>query len=55
MIDFLEFIHIFKLFYIAACNIEVDIPFVSIIQLLKTIEFKRIHYALILWACDFIK
>lgn len=55
VVDFLELIHSLKLLDIASCDIEVNIPLISVIQLQKAIVFKRIYNAFVLWATNFVK
>lgn len=55
MVDFLEFVHSLKLLDIASCDVEVNIPLISIVQLQKSIVFKRIHDAFVLWTTNFVK
>lgn len=55
MIHFLEFVHVLKFLEVDAGYIEVDIPLISLLQLLETVEFQRIDDALVLGSCDFVE
>lgn len=55
MIHFLEFVHVLKFLEVDAGYIEVDIPLISLLQLLETVELQRINDALVLGSCDFVE
>lgn len=55
MVHFLEFVHVLKLLEMNAGYIEVDIPLITLLQLLETVEFQRVYDTFVLGSCDFVE
>lgn len=55
MVHFLKFVHVLKLLEMDAGYIKVDIPLVTLLQLLETVEFQRVYDTFVLRSCDFVE